>query len=172
MIFVTIGTQLPFDRLIRAVDEWAGAKPGREVVAQTGRGKYEPRHIRCLETVEPTEFQRLVRESQFIVAHAGMGTILSALEIGKPVVLLPRLAAHGEHRNDHQLATAERFGVRPLVRVARDETALAGILDELERGTTVSEEGSGRISDSASPELIAKLREFFASARPRRGGSP
>src|SRR6185312_9191493 len=33
VIFVTVGTQLPFDRLIMAVDEWAGAAPGRRVFA-------------------------------------------------------------------------------------------------------------------------------------------
>ena len=37
MIFATVGTQLPFDRLIAAVDRWAGTRPGREVFAQIER---------------------------------------------------------------------------------------------------------------------------------------
>ena len=43
-----------------------------------------------------------------IVAHAGMGTILTALETGKRLLVMPRRAALGEHRNDHQLATVSR----------------------------------------------------------------
>jgi UDP-N-acetylglucosamine transferase subunit ALG13 len=35
-----------------------------------------------------------------------MGTILSAAELGKPVILMPRRAKFGEHRNDHQQDTA------------------------------------------------------------------
>ena len=37
MIFVAVGTQFPFDRLIRCVDEWALAH-GVEVVAQIAAG--------------------------------------------------------------------------------------------------------------------------------------
>jgi len=163
MIFATVGTQLPFDRLIRAVDDWAGAAPGRTVIAQTGRGKYQPRNAECRATIEPAEFQRLIREAEVIVSHAGMGTILSALELGKPIVLLPRLAAKGEHRNDHQLATAERFGVRSLVRVAQDETQIGPLLDAL-CGRDGEGAGGQRISTSAAPEFIARLREFIEQA--------
>ena len=33
MIFVTVGYQMAFDRLIEAVDEWAGAHPDAELFA-------------------------------------------------------------------------------------------------------------------------------------------
>ena len=36
MIFVTVGTQLAFDRMIKAVDEWAGARGRTDVFAQVG----------------------------------------------------------------------------------------------------------------------------------------
>ena len=72
-----------------------------------------------------------MRSSTAIVAHAGMGTILTALELGKPLLIMPRRAALGEHRNDHQLATAERFAAVDGVKVAFDETEFALKLDEL-----------------------------------------
>ena len=34
MIFVTVGAQLPFDRLVDTVDAWAGRKGDTEVLAQ------------------------------------------------------------------------------------------------------------------------------------------
>ena len=44
VIFVTIGSMFPFDRLIRAMDAWAAAQPERrvELLAQIGDGGYEP----------------------------------------------------------------------------------------------------------------------------------
>ena len=42
MIFATVGTQLPFDRLIVALDQWAASSPDVEVFAQIGRGEYRP----------------------------------------------------------------------------------------------------------------------------------
>ena len=47
MIFVTIGSMFPFDRLIRAMDDWAAAQPEPvELVAQIGEGSYRPAHMR------------------------------------------------------------------------------------------------------------------------------
>ncbi len=45
-IFVTVGTELPFDRLVRAIDHWAGERGrGSEVFAQIGRTQFRPEHI-------------------------------------------------------------------------------------------------------------------------------
>ena len=60
-----------------------------------------------------------------------MGTILTALELGKPLLVMPRRAALGEHRNDHQLATVRRFAELGSVEVALDESELALKLDDL-----------------------------------------
>jgi hypothetical protein len=37
MIFATVGTQLPFDRLLLGLDSWAAANPGIPVLAQAAR---------------------------------------------------------------------------------------------------------------------------------------
>jgi len=163
MIFVAVGTQLPFDRLIQAVDTWAGKAPGREVMAQIAAGAYLPKHVRWERNLAPEAFHSCLEQSQLVVAHAGIGTILSALELGKPVIVLPRRFSFGEHRNDHQVATASRFGERRMVQVAQDETELQKLLDQFE--TPVQ---SQRISGSASPELIANLRTFIEAAGFRR----
>jgi UDP-N-acetylglucosamine transferase subunit ALG13 len=116
VIFVTVGTQVAFDRLITAVDEWAGAAVGREVFAQIGPTRLRPRHIEYAPFVSPQECTERMLAAKAIVAHAGMGTILTALEMGKPLLVMPRRAALGEHRNDHQLATAHRFAVSAVSR--------------------------------------------------------
>ena len=96
-----------------------------------------------------------------VVAHAGIGTILTALELGKPLLVMPRRAEFGEHRNDHQLATARRFAELGSVIVAFDETELAGRLDELDRVTARPQIGA------CAPEgLLAALRAFIIGQPP------
>ncbi len=162
MIFVCVGTQLAFDRLITAVDEWAGALPGREVFAQIGPTRLRPRHIEYARFLSPEECATRMHEARAIVAHAGIGTILGALEIGKPVLVMPRRAALGEQRNDHQLATAARFAELGQVSVAFDEAELPHRLDELDRMVA-----QPRISSSAPDEFVAALRSFIVSEHPQ-----
>jgi UDP-N-acetylglucosamine transferase subunit ALG13 len=164
VIFVTVGTQLPFDRLITAVDRWAGAHPGRPVFAQIGPSA-RPRNIDSRDFISPAQCEQRIRDAKVVVAHAGMGTILTALELGTPVLVMPRRADLGEHRNDHQLATARWFADIGSVSVAFDELELASRLDQVEERT-----GSGQISRYASADFISALRGFIdGEARPVSG---
>ncbi|MFZ0319639.1 MAG: glycosyltransferase [Candidatus Sulfotelmatobacter sp.] len=174
MIFVTVGSQEPFDRLIRAVDEWAASRSRTDVLAQIASSDFEPRHIKFTRFIEPAEFNRVMQETRLIVAHAGMGSIISALELGKPIVVMPRRAEFRETRNDHQVATAERFGAQGRILVAANEHDLP---EKLDRALTLGD--STRIPTQASPRLIATIRSFLhgpasaldplASARENRG---
>jgi UDP-N-acetylglucosamine transferase subunit ALG13 len=156
MIFVTVGSQEPFDRLIRAVDQWAGLRGLSEVFAQIGGSALRPRHIQFTHSMEPSEFNRAMQKARVIVAHAGMGSIISALELGKPIVVMPRRANLRETRNDHQVATAERFGAQGKVIVAADEQDLP---EKLDHALTLGE--THRIQAQASPRLIATIRAFM-----------
>ncbi len=127
MIFVTVGTQLPFDRLVRAVDSLAPGL-GRRVFAQTSEGGFEPAHIEWRPFIRPMEVDAFFREADVVVAHAGIGTILTARKYGKPLIVMPRRAGLGEHRNDHQLATVKGLEGRRGIYVAQDETMLEDLL--------------------------------------------
>ena len=160
MIFVTVGTQLAFDRMVRVIDEWAGSTtPAPEVFAQIGPSELVPQHIEHKAFIEPSEFVERARAAEAIVAHAGMGSILTALTYGKPIVIMPRRADLGEQRNDHQLSTAARFKGRPGVFVANDETELPAILDSLN-----DLHAAEPIPPFASPSLIKTIRDFIDKA--------
>src|SRR3954470_10768842 len=45
VIFATVGTQLPFDRLVGAVDRWAATRGDRDVFAQVGARTLRPAAI-------------------------------------------------------------------------------------------------------------------------------
>jgi len=131
MIFVTVGGQLPFDRLVHAVNGWAKDRGREDVFAQLGNSSNAPDYINWERFLSLSEFRTKAEESDVIVAHAGMGSILTALELGKPIVVMPRRAHLGEHRNDHQWATANHLGHGLGIPVASDEAELIGLLDHL-----------------------------------------
>jgi UDP-N-acetylglucosamine transferase subunit ALG13 len=124
VIIVTVGMQLGFDRLIAAMDDLAPTL-GMPVIAQTGKGSYQPRNMEARVKIAPAAFEALMGEARLIVSHAGIGTVLTAARCARPIVLMPRRASLGEHRNDHQLATVSKLAGRPGILVAEDESALA-----------------------------------------------
>ena len=159
-IFVTVGAQMPFDRLIKAIDEWAAVHSDYHILAQTGKTFYTPRHIEAVEFIQPREFHQRVLWANLLVSHAGMGSILTALQYGKPIVVMPRLGRLQETRNDHQVATAMRFKATAQVAVALNQEELWLQLDDL--GSI----GAGEvISENASPELLETVRQFIGSAK-------
>jgi UDP-N-acetylglucosamine transferase subunit ALG13 len=160
MIFVTVGTQGHFDRLIRTVDEWAGLRGRNDVFAQTGPSSYRPNHIGSKPYITPAEFREHVGSANLIIAHAGMGSIITALELGKRILVMPRRADLGEHRSDHQVATAKRLAKRVGIVVADNEEQLFERLDNLE----VLYEAE-RLDAQASPRLIVAIRAFITSGR-------
>lgn len=171
MIFVTVGTQGRFDRLIRTVDEWAGLHGRTDIFAQTGPSDYRSQHICTEKFVDPTEFRKRVKSASVVIAHAGMGSIITALELGKQIIVMPRRANLGEHRNDHQVATAKRFAEQKRIKVALNEQELFHKLDQLEVVHEVE-----RLDSEASPHLINTIRMFIGSGqqgssypRPARG---
>ena len=160
LIFLTVGTQEPFDRLVQAVDEWAGAHDV-PVFGQLGRleaGSYKPRNFPYELFISADEFQERLESCSLLVAHAGMGSIISALTMAKPLLMMARRAALGEHRNEHQLATAARFAGRGGLHVAAEAPDVGSLIDRL---LAESRQPSGAISPYAQPELIATLKDFI-----------
>jgi len=121
VIFLTVGSMFPFDRLIRAVDEMvADGRITDRLTAQIGDGRYEPRHFAFDRFLDKPEYEVRIAEASLLIAHAGAGTIALAIQRGKPLLVVPRLKSHGEHVNDHQIATARKFEELGHVLVARE----------------------------------------------------
>jgi UDP-N-acetylglucosamine transferase subunit ALG13 len=150
---------MPFDRMVRAVDQWAAAHNRSDVFAQIGTTDFVPSHIEWSPTIDPSEFRQRIGDADAVVAHAGMGTILTAFELGTPILVMPRRGALHETRNDHQVATAQRFLEMGRLAVAMDEDELPRMLEKVSNLTA-----GGAISSSASPELLQALAEFIHQA--------
>lgn len=155
VIFVTVGTQLPFDRLVRAVDEWAGDSGASSVFAQIGDTLYRPAHMEWAQYLPAEHFRRRIAAASLIVSHAGMGNLLAALAAQKPLLVMPRRAALNEIRNDHQLATIKWLRQLPGVTVAKD---VGELMARLQAGDWPAPEA---LRSEASPELLAAVRDFI-----------
>ncbi len=120
MIFLTVGTLYPFDRLVEVVDQ--AVEKGYvqdEIFAQIGNTVIKPRNFQYVVSLEMDAYERRFRESSAIISHAGMGTITTALRHKKPILVMPREKKYGEIINDHQIHTAEAFAKKGHVQVAR-----------------------------------------------------
>lgn len=186
MIFVTVGAQMPLDRMIRTVDEWAGLRQRNDVFAQIGPTDYAPRYIEHSRFITPEQFHEYVEMADTIVAHAGMGTIITAVERRKPILVMPRRSDLDETRNDHQIATARQFGSIRLVEVAMDERELLAKLDTMDQWRATLTGGPDRNSphcamcpfaedpgmcaaravNHACPHLLSGLHAFVAEEQP------
>jgi exopolysaccharide biosynthesis glucuronosyltransferase PssE len=162
MIFVTVGTQGHFDRLVRTVDEWANVRGKPDIFAQIGPSDYRYQHIHAERFIDASEFRKRVESASLVIAHAGMGSIITALELGKRILVMPRRASLGEHRNDHQVATAKRFAEQGRIEVAFNEQELASKLDRLD----VSGDNE-RLDAQASAHLIGAIRTFIETGHVR-----
>ena len=168
MIFVTVGAQMSFTRLLTSVDNWASTRVRHEVFAQIGPTDAPPRHLAWTRLLSPQDFRSHVTRATVLVGHAGMGTILTALQHAKPVLVMPRRGDLHETRNDHQIATARRFAGRPGIHVAMDEHELLEKLDRIDELVA-----GPPISAHASPQLIEAVRAFIHDGRiPERPTEP
>jgi UDP-N-acetylglucosamine transferase subunit ALG13 len=124
-ILVTVGSlPYPMDRLVGAMDAWAGAHAAHEVIMQTGYSTHRPIHAAEWFDFAPfAVFQDRFRTADVAVAHGSAGPILTARRLGLPLVLVPRQARHGECYNDHQCEVCEAI---------RGESAMRDIVLHIE----------------------------------------
>ena len=91
MIFLTVGTQFPFDRLVKSIDGLITQNGfDEEIFSQIGNSKYEPKNFKAVVSLEKQLFDKYMLNASYIISHAGMVTITIAMETNKPLLVLPR----------------------------------------------------------------------------------
>lgn len=139
MIYVTAsGVPLAFRRLIEKMDKIA-ADLEEEVIIQGGYD-YAAKNATYHKYFPRRQADKHIQNARLIVSHAGIGTIINALQYRKPIIIIPRLKKYNEHFNDHQLEIAEALRERKGIKVIYD-------VEELEDSLSFSERpdiGAGR----------------------------
>lgn len=113
LIFVTVGTNIyMFARLFEYIVAMPLYKDPRvDWVIQCG-----PNLIQATETTHKVvsnlsrpDVEDYVQRSALVISHCGIGSINLMLSYRKTVIFIPRLEAHNEFSDDHQLQIAEEL---------------------------------------------------------------
>jgi UDP-N-acetylglucosamine transferase subunit ALG13 len=105
-LFVTLGTIQPyrFDALVDAV--LATGLANDETVWQLGATTREDLPGTASLQIQSADFERCASEADVVITHAGVGTIMTLLDMGIYPVVVPRKAKRKEHVDDHQVQIA------------------------------------------------------------------
>jgi UDP-N-acetylglucosamine--N-acetylmuramyl-(pentapeptide) pyrophosphoryl-undecaprenol N-acetylglucosamine transferase len=129
LILLSLGThEQAFPRALDLVEPLA--RQGTELIIQHGSTPPRPQvpNVTWVEFMPFDQVTEIIAKADSVVCHAGVGSIMTALQAGHTPVVIPRLAAHGEHVDDHQLDIATRFAERGLVRCVTSNTDLLPLL--------------------------------------------
>jgi UDP-N-acetylglucosamine transferase subunit ALG13 len=127
-IFVTVGFEsFSFNRLLRTIDEGVIEKLiSPPVLIQTGHSSYQPLCCPAKRFLPFDEILDNLKKAEIVVSHAGVGTTLLTLSLGKIPILFPRQAKYREHVDDHQMEYARKMEQQKKVLMATDGPDLLG----------------------------------------------
>jgi UDP-N-acetylglucosamine transferase subunit ALG13 len=128
--FLTVGTVMPFDRLVKAVASLPKNLRPSQIVAQVGRGGTRPEGMDVREVVDFGELTEILDRTNLVFCHGGTGSLITALRAGCRIVAMPRRADLGEHYDDHQQEIVSAFSARGLIEVAAEASEMKAALIE------------------------------------------
>jgi UDP-N-acetylglucosamine transferase subunit ALG13 len=126
MIFATVGSAEPFERLMEALCELPATE---ELVIQSGASRTKPANALCVPFMSFDDVAAHIASARVVIAHAGVGTVMTVLQHGKRPLVVPRLANLGEAVDDHQTAFARRLDDQGLVTLVEDAAELASLVN-------------------------------------------
>ena len=138
------------------MDEVAG-RIQEKVVMQIGSTTYLPRNARWFRFADYEEMKCLNKAARVVVTHAGAGSIITALQAGTTVVVVPRLSRYGEHIDDHQLELAGTLSTEGRVTAVSEVEELESIVQGMTRPKPRSRRANRLIK-----ALRERLEEFEA----------
>jgi putative flippase GtrA/UDP-N-acetylglucosamine transferase subunit ALG13 len=132
MILITLGTQdKPFTRLLENVEkEIEKGNITDEVVVQAGYTKFDSKYMKIFDLVDRDEFQNLINSCDLLITHGGVGSILTGIKRGKPVIAAARLKKYKEHTNDHQKQIIKEFSDAGYILELRDFNKLGKMIEK------------------------------------------
>nr|AIA90095.1 Glyco_tran_28_C [uncultured Clostridium sp.] len=98
-----------------------------------GASTYEPKSFAFRHFMDPTAFKAKMAEADIVISHGASGSIMGALNAGKKVIAVARLAKYGEHINDHQVGINETLADERLVLSVREMGELGDAIEAIKR---------------------------------------
>lgn len=168
-LIVTVGTsERPFQRLLTWLDRLAEREAlPRPLLVQTQAPGQELRHLDTVPFLPAKELEQQLATAERIVCHGGAGILGTCLKLGRHAIVVPRLAALGEHVNDHQRMLCRALASRGLITLCESESELAAALTA---PMPTQARAAPALPDSLLPAVAAILRAT-ADSRGRSYGT-
>lgn len=133
MILVTVGTQrFSFNRLIEKVDNLVGQGLITDhVIVQIGNSDYHPIYCSYIDFLPENEFDDLIKKSETVITHGGIGTITKSLFLEKKVIIVPRMKKYKEHVDNHQIEIGKKFSEMGYTLFCRNVDNLNEMIEEV-----------------------------------------
>ncbi|MBU1130496.1 hypothetical protein KKE45_04220, partial [Patescibacteria group bacterium] len=132
MIFITVGTtKYPFNRLAKAINNYAKKNPQQKFTIQSGYTNHFQNYSNT--TIKKFfDFNKtinLIKKAQFIISQAGEGNIFSILQFAKnPPIIIPRNPKYKEHVDNQQIHTCQILKKRKLANIVNNPQKLENII--------------------------------------------
>ena len=150
MILVTLGTQKePFTRLLDYIEN---SNIDDEIVVQAGHTKYKSDKMKIFDFVSYDDMKKYIETADFIITHAGTGSILMPLKQGKKVIACARLEKYGEHVDDHQKQIVEVFKDEGYILELDENVKLDSLTNKIKKFTP-------KVYKSNTDKFIKKLKK-------------
>ena len=133
MIFVITGTEaFPFNRLIAEIDRLKKEKQIiDDVYIQIGSCTYIPEYCSWDKWLSFDVMCRNIKNADIVIAHAGAGSTLLCLELGKKPIIVTRQKRYSEHLDDHQVPFAKMMESLEYSVVAYDVSEIKGCMEKM-----------------------------------------
>lgn len=155
MILILLGTSIyEFNRLLNEVQRCIdNGVINQEIIVQAGGTKFTSEQMKIFDLIAEDELEELMKKSDVIITHGGVGSIVSAVKLRKKVIAVPRLQKYGEVANDHQIQIIDNFA---------KEGFIIGIHDvsELEEALKQVNEFEPKVLESNTQNIINIIKEF------------
>lgn len=111
MIFVILGTQdKEFTRLLKKIQKLIDKKIiTKQIIVQAGSTNFKSKDMIIKKYMSMKDFKDTIKESDYVITHGGVGSIIDSLKNEKKVIAVARQKKYNEHENDHQLQIIEEF---------------------------------------------------------------
>jgi len=153
LILVLCGTQKQsFVRLVQAVEKLATAN---EIIIQAGHTQYASNQMEIFDFATKAELATLYEKADYIITHAGAGSMLQAVKAKKKTLAFPRLKKYGEHVDDHQLQLAKKLEALQYLLVFNDGDQFIDVFARLSQFKPKTYQLQGKLTELIDDTLDA-----------------
>lgn len=137
MILVTLGTfPTQFQRPLLALEDLCDRHIISEaVIVQNGHTQFESGFMQMRPFIPPDELTELSEKARIIISHAGTGSLIKGIKLGKKVIAIARRAKYTEMVDDHQVELLELFAEKNYVLPWWEDNTLENLLEKVEAFT-------------------------------------